>query len=262
MPNPGIFFSHEGGYLTFVDPALNSLSTCLVDGKALEKEAGKAIGRNLSQKKWKEFGLRGSYDSTFELPPFGDVSVAPVRPPQILSGPRAKRLHLVLEKSETLTNSDPLDRVRDRPSKFYMLKMMPGKKYVIDMMSTEFDSYLRLEGPDGVEIDQDDDSGGNLNVRIRFLCKNEGEHKVIATSFRGLGKYQVTVAEEALAPVFDKPRLENGNLAPLKGTLTPEDTEDTLRRNCPAKVYAVVLDADTLYQIDLQSQAFYPLLSP
>src|SRR6266542_4412649 len=65
-----------------------------------------------------------------------------------------------------LTKDDPKDRVRNAASKVYPVTMKRGKTYTIDMVSTQFDSFLRLEDAKGTELAQDDDSGGNLNARI------------------------------------------------------------------------------------------------
>ncbi|MCI0462344.1 MAG: redoxin domain-containing protein [Gemmataceae bacterium] len=94
-----------------------------------------------------------------------------------------------------LTKDDPRDRVRNAASKVYPVTLKRGKTYTIDMVSTQFDSYLRLEDARGKELAQDDDSGGNLNSRIIFACQADGEYKVICTAFnaQGMGDYVLTV---------------------------------------------------------------------
>ena len=47
-------------------------------------------------------------------------------------------------------------------------KMTAAKRYTIDMESSQFDSYLRLEDAKGKAIAEDDDSGGSLNARALF----------------------------------------------------------------------------------------------
>lgn len=53
--------------------------------------------------------------------------------------------------------------------------MKAGKVYTIDMVSKDFDSYLRLFDPKGNQLEEDDDSGGDLNSRIVFNCTQDGE---------------------------------------------------------------------------------------
>ena len=83
----------------------------------------------------------------------------------------------------TFTKDDPKDAERGGPSKIYTLPLKAGVVYTIDMQSTDFDSYLRLLDPKGKQLDQDDDSGGNLNSRIIFNCSTDGEYQVVATTF-------------------------------------------------------------------------------
>jgi WD40 repeat protein len=60
-----------------------------------------------------------------------------------------------------LAPNDPKDAVRGQPHKSYRVKLAAGRHYVIDLRSTQFDTYLRLEGPDGKQLAEDDDSGGD-----------------------------------------------------------------------------------------------------
>jgi hypothetical protein len=80
--------------------------------------------------------------------------------------------------------------------KVHEVQMQPGKTYVVTMNSAEFDSYLRIESPNGEQLVEDDDSGGALNAKIVFAPNQPGAHRVIATSFNGgLGRYQLKVQE-------------------------------------------------------------------
>jgi peroxiredoxin len=73
--------------------------------------------------------------------------------------------------------------------------MKQGKAYTIDMVSKDFDSYLRLLDPKGNQIEEDDDSGGDLNSRIVFNCTKDGDYKIVATTFGpdAMGAYSLTV---------------------------------------------------------------------
>ena len=64
--------------------------------------------------------------------------------------------------------------------------MKAGRSYTIDCVSTGvFDNFLRLEDPDGNQVAQDDDSGGNLNARIVHTPTRDGWYRVIVTTFSG-----------------------------------------------------------------------------
>jgi hypothetical protein len=110
-----------------------------------------------------------------------------------------------LKVEDELNKDDPQDTVRtESHRKVHTFKMTAGKTYVIDMITRsgrEFDPFLRLEDPDGKQVAQDDDSGGNLNARITFTAARGGEYKIIATTYaKGMtGKYLLTVRQASPA---------------------------------------------------------------
>jgi hypothetical protein len=110
----------------------------------------------------------------------GVQQLPPPKPPQKLTLPKEG---LTLE--ETLDKTDTLDRVRKRPCKRYEIELTAGKTYVIDMISKKFDAFLRLEDVKGMQLAQDDDSGGGTNARIKFRPKADGAYRIIATSYAG-----------------------------------------------------------------------------
>jgi thiol-disulfide isomerase/thioredoxin len=101
-----------------------------------------------------------------------------------------------------LADSDPKDKDTNAPTNEHKFKMKAGKAYVIDMTSTEIDSYLKLMDPKGKKVAEDDDGGGYPNARILYKAKEDGDFKIICTCFpqpmNGLGltgKYTLTVRE-------------------------------------------------------------------
>ena len=90
--------------------------------------------------------------------------------------------------------SDAPDKVRIHPGKVHAVRLTKDKIYVIDMVSTAFDAYLRLEDSAGKQLAEDDDSGGNLNARIRFVAPKDDAFLIFATSFSGGGgDYMLTI---------------------------------------------------------------------
>ena len=73
--------------------------------------------------------------------------------------------------------------------------MLPKKTYQIDMISNQFDAYLRLEDSKGNQLAEDDDSGGNLNAQILFTPTKADDYRIIATTFGpgATGIYQLKV---------------------------------------------------------------------
>jgi peroxiredoxin len=102
-----------------------------------------------------------------------------------------------------ISQDDPADTKRRTPCKVHLVNLRAGKVYQIDMVkrTAGLDPYLRLEDVRGKQLDEDDDSGGNLNARIMFNCTKNGQYKVIATTFapQMAGQYIVIVREAGRA---------------------------------------------------------------
>jgi hypothetical protein len=93
-----------------------------------------------------------------------------------------------------LRPDDAKDKVMAKsPHQVHTLKMKVGQTYQIDLVSTAFDAYLRLEDESGKQLASDDDSGGGLNSRVYFKAPRDGTYRLIATSFDGkAGPYTLT----------------------------------------------------------------------
>jgi peroxiredoxin len=102
---------------------------------------------------------------------------------------------IVTKVQGKLSPSDPKDKKTNSASQTHNINMKAGYLYTIDMVSNEFDSFLRLEDSKGKQLDEDDDSGGNLNARMIFNCSIDGDYKVICTALgaEGGGNYSLTV---------------------------------------------------------------------
>jgi serine/threonine protein kinase len=100
------------------------------------------------------------------------------------SPPPINAAAILWQKTDKLAATDPLDTVVAKSrAKSYSVPLIAGKTYTIDMTSTDFDSYLRIEKARGESLAVDDDSGGGLNARIVFTPTMGGLHTIIATSF-------------------------------------------------------------------------------
>jgi hypothetical protein len=105
---------------------------------------------------------------------------------------------VVLKKEGKLADSDPRDKVQSGSFQHTVtLKMSPGSVYTLDLVSRDFDAFLRLEDASGKMLASDDDSGGSLNARIVFRPAQEEEFRIIVTSYQGgqTGNYTLTVRQ-------------------------------------------------------------------
>jgi hypothetical protein len=147
-----------------------------------------------------------------------------------------------------IDHTDPPDVARRHPCKIHAVKLEKETLYQIDLVGHGLDTYLRLLDADGKVLAEDDDSGGNLNARIRYTTTKAGTYIIVATSFSGGdGGYTLTV------------RNTNANPAKaiklVKGQLKPNDGPDKAR-NVPCQVHTVALKANKTYVIDLESTDF------
>ncbi len=71
-----------------------------------------------------------------------------------------------------------------------------GQRVSIEMASQQIDPYLILVGPDGEDIDQDDDSAGGLNARIDVTLPQSGTYVVLANTYGPgeQGRYSLSVS--------------------------------------------------------------------
>ncbi len=108
----------------------------------------------------------------------------------------------VFRATGQLTKEDLKDRLRKECHfKVFLLRMLPGRTYTIDMQSRDFDSYLRLEGSAGDPLAEDDDSGGGLHARLVFRPPQDDVYRVVVTTFApgATGHYLLTIRQEEAA---------------------------------------------------------------
>jgi len=151
---------------------------------------------------------------------------------------------------EKLTAADPIDRVRNQPSRVFPVRLLRGKHYVIEMRGDPkvLDPYLRIEDSRGGNIAEDGDSGGVLNSMIVFTPNRDDEFKIIATVLRGTGDFTLRIREEEGKPVPPKGLVMNGKL-------DASDPLDPLLQ-APAQNYNFLFKRGVLYTIDMKSKDF------
>jgi hypothetical protein len=184
------------------------------------------------------------------------ASIAPAQePPRIDFQP--------IEIHGLLADTDPRDKKLNHPCKLHRIDFVQGKTYVIDLVCKKngmFDPYLRLEDPRGVQLAEDDDSGGNLNSRITFKPAATGNYQISATTLNGaVGPYLLKVRQ------YD-PLKENkiklgapvdiGDGLKIEAKIDLNDPKSPVRRPNLCKVFSVKMKANQRYVIDMESAAF------
>jgi hypothetical protein len=180
-----------------------------------------------------------------------------------IAGPRPAERPLptnnILNIAERLSETDPHDRVRtDSFARAYKVQLKAGVTYTIDLISSDFDTYLRLENDAGVQVAVDDDGGDGLNARIVYTPTRSGTYRILATSYkRATGRFTLTVS----APGFSPPAgtgvavdLKDGS-AVIDDRLAATDALDTSRTNSYRKVFLVKLRAGKECTVFLKSRA-------
>jgi len=66
----------------------------------------------------------------------------------------------------------------------YLVEGRPGQTLVVQMESSDFDTYVLVRTPDGESFDNDDDNGSSDRSRLEVPMRAGGRYRVIATSYR------------------------------------------------------------------------------
>ena len=144
-----------------------------------------------------------------------------------------------------LSETDAKDRVRTKcHHQVHTFAVRKGGVYRIDLISDDFDAFLRLEIAAGKQLAEDDDGGGLPHAQIIFKANADEKLRVIVTTEKDgeLGKYKLTVHEilseqdivlEAQNKVVQNPKEKRA-----------------------AKPHTVALTEGKTYQIDLRSDDF------
>jgi hypothetical protein len=84
----------------------------------------------------------------------------------------------------------------------YRFQGRRGQRVAISITSSNFDTYAILNTPGGDRIDNDDRSPGDTNALIERVLPEDGEYRLMVTSYRPgeTGSYQLSVAESAGPP--------------------------------------------------------------
>ena len=108
--------------------------------------------------------------------------------------PDTKIGKILMTKDGTLTKSDPRDQ-DGVPFHSIEFRFEGGTDYQIDLLSPQFDPFLRLVNSSGVTVAQEEVGGGGFNSSIQFKPPVDGNYKIIVSSFdRVIGRYKLMVS--------------------------------------------------------------------
>lgn len=101
-----------------------------------------------------------------------------------------------LRIDESLTKADPVDPQLKGAFKTYRVELLAKKNVVIDVVSKDFDTFLRLQDAAGNVIAQDDDGGEGTNSQLFFTSAKDDTYRLVVASFdRNLGAFHLNVRE-------------------------------------------------------------------
>ena len=143
---------------------------------------------------------------------------------------------------------------KTKPAQSHKVKLTQGVVYVIDLVSKDFDAYLRLEDSGGKLLAEDDDSGGMLNARLFFIPPATAEYTLVATCYKPkAGKYRLTVQESSLRA---KPLALARGAASAKDRLSIKSPKSPFSPHNSCTLYRIALKDGTKYVVDLESADF------
>jgi S1-C subfamily serine protease len=168
---------------------------------------------------------------------------------------------VIVNKTGRLSSNDPIHATRRQPHQAVSVPMVAGRGYIIDLTNPNrdgYDPYLLLEDPAGAVIAEDDDSGGELNSRIRVTAANTGPHRVIVTAFgpsEGVYNLRVTefnsgTAPNPNAPVAKTPKIpDKGNPSNPAPTPSSGIEGERITKKLPGAFSDVALGGNGRYVI-------------
>lgn len=155
-----------------------------------------------------------------------------------------------IEISGELAGTDANDPKLNQPAKKFTVKLHKDKTYIIDLVSKDFDAFLRLLDKNGKELAEDDDGGGDLNARVIYSPTESADHEIVAATFDGqVGKFSLKVREFKLKAEA-KPREVGKDGVNVTNNINQQDVSDIGKLG---KLFSVSLKKGQTYTIDLQS---------
>ncbi|MBC6955200.1 MAG: PPC domain-containing protein [Chloroflexi bacterium] len=146
----------------------------------------------------------------------GTVATAPTQTPESTPVPQAGGAIIA---GQTLTG----EFTESVQSAVYEFTGRAGDTVTIDLRSDEIDPLVRLIGPDGTVVAEDDDSGGGVQARIsEFTLPADGTYTIEVDAFRGIDSHRLIFgAFELSLSVVEAPVAQAPTATPEPATPEP-----------------------------------------
>ncbi|MFG3818669.1 trypsin-like peptidase domain-containing protein [Limnothrix redekei] len=155
------------------------------------------------------------------------------------------------------------DRVLSQDQTLYDIYTFTGEagnQVTIDLASGDFDAYLIVLNPDGEELAQDDDSGGQTNARITATLPSSGLYTVFVNTAATNQQGRYTLRARSGGPAATNPGIQPGSLILQdSGSLTASSPR-LQSDNSPYQEYRFNGRAGQRIEILLESNDFDPYL--
>lgn len=177
--------------------------------------------------------------------------------PATTAGPEGIPIRLGESAHGTLSVSDPTWGMHG-PFDLYRFEATAGVRYLIELSSEDFDSYLvvgRMAGGIFDPLNEDDDSGGSLDARIRFDAPESGTYYLLAQAYSEAGEGSYVLSLDEAAPPTPAVALPISVGATVEGELSESDAllEDEEKNY---DLYTFEAEAGERYAIALRSDYF------
>jgi hypothetical protein len=165
----------------------------------------------------------------------------------------------LLKKAAELKSDDEKDtKLTKSRRKVYTIALAAGETYQLDLVSKDFDAFLRLEDSAGNEVAFNDDANpATLDSRIVYKASKASEYKVIVNSYDAkAGKFNLTVVGADKKTIVSTGSKFKGkaiafNLKDRKGRSLGELTEnDNVAFKRYYKLYTLELEKDKTCRIE------------
>ncbi|HZZ81231.1 MAG TPA: MJ0042-type zinc finger domain-containing protein [Gemmataceae bacterium] len=166
----------------------------------MPKDPFRDLAKDFAKDLGKEIPKKDGFGPPPPPPPPIPINPIPMKPNPAKPGVPIKA---VLDKAGTfrdnneLTFADPRNP-ENRRHKLYSVRLEANKTYWIDMVSNRFDTYLNVVDDTNLIVAHDDDSGGGLNARVKFVPQRTADYHIEATCFGGheTGPYALSIQRQ------------------------------------------------------------------
>ncbi len=142
----------------------------------------------------------------------------------IASADPTKQQRKPRDSSGVIALGDAIEATLSRGSDSYVLQGRAGQRVRISLASSRFDSVLRITGPDGLALENDDAPGTETrDSLIEAVLPADGDYRLLVSAFngRGSGTYRLATMDPANPAPGGARALAVGEA--VTGMLTPSD---------------------------------------